>query len=150
MRKSIVIVAGKEKTGKSSAIKMVWDELRRRHPSSTFHLEKSDGDILACITIGKVKIGIESQGDPGSRIFNTLELLMDSKHSKLASCDIIVCASRTRGKVKTHISNLSNRYDYRRLWNGAPITSTHNIVTKNKLFSKFILSQIDGLIAGTL
>ena len=58
------------------------------------------GDILLTIKIGKIKIGIESQGDPNSRMIydNTIKKLADKElDPELGGCQIIVCATRTEG-----------------------------------------------------
>lgn len=129
MKKTIITYHGRANEGKSSTIKEVCKQLIT--PNS--QVRTYDGlpvnfnwDILMAIQIGKIKIGIESQGDPGSRMItdNTLRYLADSKFQikgyqrGLGDCDIIVCASRTSGQTVIKVDEIANKYGYRTLWKG--------------------------------
>jgi len=49
-------------------------------------------------------IGIETQGDPNSRLQQSLSDFSNAK------CDIIFCACRTRGMTVDWVNSLSNKY----------------------------------------
>ena len=55
-------------------------------------------------------IGIESQGDPNSRQQASLDLFLQN------NCDIIVCASRTRGETVYTIENFCSDNQYDSFW----------------------------------
>lgn len=55
-------------------------------------------------------IGIESQGDPNSRQQASLDLFLQK------NCDIIVCASRTRGEIVSNVENFCSNYQYDSFW----------------------------------
>ena len=57
-------------------------------------------DIRVVLTINGIKIGIESQGDPGGRLIESLDLFVKLK------CQLIICATRTRGKKVTAVKDL--------------------------------------------
>lgn len=78
---------------------MVFENLKELH-SSVVNVIYDDGDITATIDVNGTLIGIESQGDPNSRMFKTLPELV------VRGCKIIVCACRTSGATKERVSSL--------------------------------------------
>jgi len=60
------------------------------------------------LTINGVKIRIESQGDPGSRLEESLLLFVKIK------CTVVVCATRTRGQTVNAVEKLQP--DYEVIW----------------------------------
>ena len=71
MNKIVIVNKGHAAVGKSSSIKQVYEMLKTLYPSAVTDIKK-DGDITATIDINGVLVGIESQGDPNSRMFATL------------------------------------------------------------------------------
>jgi hypothetical protein len=59
------------------------------------------GDFRIIVKINGIIIGIESQGDPNSRLKIKLNELAD-----VYKCDIIVCTSRTRGETIVAVDSL--------------------------------------------
>ncbi|MDI9319952.1 MAG: hypothetical protein QM530_05685 [Phycisphaerales bacterium] len=51
-----------------------------------------------------IKIGIESQGDPNSRVFVSIPIFVN------LNCDLILCATRTRGATVQIIEGLKNDF----------------------------------------
>jgi hypothetical protein len=51
-----------------------------------------------------VKVGIESQGDPNSRLFNSLG------HFVKIGCKVIVCATRSRGATEEAVNSLAGDF----------------------------------------
>ena len=99
MNKLIIVNKGHAGVGKSSSIKLVFEKLKVLHPS-VVTIIKDDGDITATIDVNGTLVGIESQGDPNSRMFKTLPELV------VRGCEIIVCACRTSGATKEIVSSL--------------------------------------------
>lgn len=128
--KTIIIYTGRANEGKSSTLIEVCRRLiTPSTPVLTYNNQPINfsRDVLASIRLGKIKIGIESQGDPGSRMimFDTIRYLADAKFSikgfqaGLGDCDIIICASRTAGATVKRIDQIAARYNYRTLWKGS-------------------------------
>ena len=90
---------GSENTGKSTTIRMMYEILLKKYPDAAVERrlpKKKDTkkDIRAVLTIGGIRIGIESQGDPWkkqARLDPSLALFVRLK------CEVIVCATRTWG-----------------------------------------------------
>ena len=99
MNKLIIVNKGHAGVGKSSSIKLVFEKLKALH-SSVVTVINDDGDITATIDVNGTLVGIESQGDPNSRMFKTLPELV------VRGCEIIVCACRTSGATKEIVSSL--------------------------------------------
>ena len=64
------------------------------------------------ITLGNIKIGIESQGDPNSRMIreDTIKGLAEQ------NCNIIICATRTEGATVHKVDEIAKEYDFHTLW----------------------------------
>lgn len=103
--KRIVALYGSANLGKTTTIKMVLEMLKVEYPSAKIQEMFIGVDITVIIEISHVKIGIESQGDPNSRLFDSLDVFVR------VGCDIIVCATRTRGMTVQAVSKLSDNYD---------------------------------------
>ena len=120
MNKTIIAIYGRENEGKSETIKKVCKILLRDFPNAIPSSTPNYlGDILLAIQLSKIKIGIESQGDPNSRMLNndTIKKLADSElDSELGGCDIIICATRTNGKTVKKVDEIADKYNYHTLW----------------------------------
>lgn len=75
------------------------------------------GDFILVVRINGVVIGITSEGDPGTGLENRLINLADNRE-----CDIILCATRTRGETVTAVDQVASTRNYRTIW-----TSTYQI-----------------------
>ena len=67
-------------------------------------------DIEVVITIDKLKIGIKSKGDPNSGLTESLENFASQ------NCDIIICATRSRGDTVDVMTEMYNKYHYDIIW----------------------------------
>lgn len=85
MQKLVIANRGSKEQGKSTSIREVFNILTAKYPTNVII---DNGDIMATIQIEDVLVGLESQGDPSSRIFNSLKKLVE------LGCDVIVCACR--------------------------------------------------------
>ena len=118
MQHKIVIAnSGFAHSGKSTSIRYVYELLSSRyHPNI---IEPKQGynpnqDVKAIIDIPQsdghmVKVGIESQGDPGSRQMESIDYFVKEK------CEIILVACRVKGTTKTKVLSLQ-RSDWQVIW----------------------------------
>jgi hypothetical protein len=95
----IFALQGRANCGKSETINKVYTELCSKYPAAQvkdFFPGSPDKKVVMTGVSGK-KIGIESRGDPNSRLQQSL-IDFDK-----AGCDIIFCAARTSGMTVTWI-----------------------------------------------
>jgi len=149
MNKTIIGIYGRGQEGKSTTIKKVTQLILSNYPNATCSINPIDysGDILLIINIGTIKIGFESQGDPGSRMIyaNTVENL-----AKIELCDIIVCATRTEGETVKKVDYVADTYGYHTIWLSSFWSPTINKEVLNHLAAENIIKIIDALIIGRL
>lgn len=111
--KKLIALYGIANAGKSATIRLVYDKLAKLYPDHKFHKDveayipavNEKGDIRVVIIINGKTIGIESQGDPNSRLFESLPLFVK------CNCDIIICATRTRGGTVEAVEQLYDTYN---------------------------------------
>lgn len=87
----IFALQGPADCGKTGVVKEISSLLIKCPNSQTLHLNHERGEVRGIIVINGKKVGIESEGDPYSRLEESLNYFMREK------CDIIFCACRTRG-----------------------------------------------------
>ncbi len=148
MNKTIIAVYGRANEGKSTSIKLACRKLLRDYPNAIPPIEEInyDGDILVIVTLGAVKIGFESQGDPNSRMLSedTIRYLANE------GCHIIICATRTEGKTVNKVDEIANDFDYHTLWLSSYWSPTLNPDVLNDQLSDQIIRFITSLIVGQL
>jgi hypothetical protein len=104
--KKVLALRGTANAGKSTTIRSVYQFLRRKHPDL-----KIEGDIIkrveikAVLTINGIRIGIESQGDPGGRLAESLVQF------EALGCALIICATRTFGRTTKAVERLRPKYE---------------------------------------
>lgn len=102
--KTIILIKGNSKSGKSEVIREVFNII---NTGKTFKVHIIDKvDVKAEGFYQNINIGIESQGDPNSRQGQSLKEFANN------SCDIIICASRTRGETYENVISISKHYNY--------------------------------------
>jgi hypothetical protein len=102
--KTIIAVRGVANKGKSGTIKIVYSLLKKLYPTAVIEELTIGVDITVVMTIDEVKVGIESQGDPNSRLFNSLG------HFVKIGCKVIVCATRSRGATEEAVNSLAGDF----------------------------------------
>jgi len=155
MNKTIIAIYGRANEGKSETIKKVCQMLINCYPNAIPSVGniKYDADILLTIQLGDIKIGIESQGDPNSRMISedTIKKLADNKIDNiLGNCDIIICATRTEGKTVQKVDDIANDYSFNTLWISSFWSPTLNHEVLNCKAAKNIIEIIKSLIVGQL
>ncbi len=108
--KKLIGLWGTANVGKSETIRIVYRKLTEMFPEYIFHekfkvIIPDAGDIRLVIIINGKIIGIESQGDPNSSLLTSLPLFAD------LNCDIILCATRTRGATVDQVVKLNASYE---------------------------------------
>lgn len=114
MRKLVIANRGIGQIGKSASILAVYHLLKETGYKTIleeWQYEYENGDIKAIFDINGVKVGIESQGDPGCEMETTMEEFVEK------GCEIIVAACRTKSytyeTVRTYLG-VEKGYDV--LW----------------------------------
>jgi hypothetical protein len=146
MTKTIFAIWGHANQGKSDTIRRVTQEIltTNRTAITSPEIINFSGDIQVIITIGKVIIGIESQGDPNSRLFDSL------KKFSSANCSIIICATRTSGATVDAVSSLHESHGYDIVWVTNHRSNEKNQTTLNDISAKHICGLVHQVIAETL
>lgn len=154
MNKTIIAVHGRAGEGKSETIKNVCQILLRDFPNAVpSKTPNYSGDILLTIQLKNIKIGLESQGDPNSRMIydDTIEKLADKNLSKeLGGCDIIICATRTTGMTVKKVDKIANKFNYNTLWISSFFSPKLNHTVLNDKAANNIIEIVKALIIGQL
>lgn len=143
MNNLVIANNGKAQSGKSSSIKEVFNKLIATYP---YKVLIKDGDIKAIITIGNVLVGIESQGDPNSRMMQSMNDFVSM------GCQIIVAACRTSGETYNKIIELDQINGYDIIWasnDKTSISQCHRDIL-NKKYAERVIDLIMGRINGIL
>lgn len=135
MNKTVFANSGTADQGKSSTIIEIFNLLNKKYRNSIEIIFSSEWDITAVVTIGKIKIGIESQGDPNSRLLNSL------KYFVKINCDIIICSTRTSGTTVDAVNALNKR-GYNIVW----VTNYRSKEKDHKALNKISANHIFKLI----
>ena len=145
MNKTIIAVYGRASEGKSSTIKNILTILKQ-YRFAKIEILKEDGDVLAIVELNGVKIGIESQGDPKSRMISeeTIELLISK------GCEIIVCATRTEGMTVKKVDELAETHGYNRIWKSSYFHVGVDNDSLNLLAAEEIVNLVQALIVGKI
>ena len=103
--KQVIGLYGTANAGKSTTLRKLYELLTKAYPAAHIEIIHPFGvDFTVIIEIDGVLIGIESQGDPGSRLAVSIELF------KKRGCVIIVCTTRTRGGTVAIVESLKPEF----------------------------------------
>lgn len=139
MQKLVIANRGSKEQGKTSSIREVFNILDVKYPTNVYI---DYGDILATIQIGDVLVGLESQGDPGSRIFDSLKKFVEF------GCDVIVCACRSYGATTDAVYALANDgYQVIFAINDKTVDEAMQVVL-NKQYATRVVDMLEGRIKG--
>ena len=102
----VIALQGRASSGKTSTLVQVFKDLQVKYPTATVQVlgGRSDIKVLLHGVNGKT-VGIESQGDPNSRLQQSLSDFLAAK------CDIIFCACRTSGMTVDWLNALTPRHN---------------------------------------
>lgn len=114
--KKIFILKGKDGSGKTTKINTIayWIIDTYKIPN-TIGLDVTDygKDTFGILTIGKLKIGINSAGDNEKEVKKLDKLIENESENNQIDIDIIICACRTKGKGRKYIID---NYNYSNGW----------------------------------
>ena len=102
--KKVIALKGRTNIGKTSTLKIFIDMLSEKFPPEKIEHHIDGHDVRVVYTMKGIKVGIETQGDPYSRLPNSLVLFND------LGCKIIVCACRSSGATVEAVKSLSPTY----------------------------------------
>jgi len=136
--KTVIALWGRSNIGKSSTIKQSYELLVAKYPRAEKGHEIFEVDIRVVLTINGVKVGIESKGDPGSRLAESLRLFL-----KLG-CKVIVCATRTRGQTVDAVHKLEPSYEI--FWIEQIATKPADQASSNLGTAKRIAKEVENLV----
>jgi len=142
MKKTVIAIWGASNQGKSSSINEIVNRLPAHFPTAHIDIRIAGGDIQAIVTIGSVKIGIESAGDPGGRLPTSLALFVRE------GCEVIICATRTRGSTVTAVEALHPQHQFDIVWTSNYCSREKPIVNSNRYFAEHMLFMLREVLAG--
>jgi hypothetical protein len=137
--KRAIALRGRADSGKTYTISKVYELLKAKYPAFKEEDFKITVDIRVILIINGFRIGIESQGDPDSRLENSLNLFIKKK------CDVIVCATRTRGQTVEAVEKLS-KFDYEIKWLEQNYVKPAEQDKNNLAMAKDIIKEIEAII----
>jgi hypothetical protein len=139
-QKTILANWGGGNQGKSETLKFLISFFERDFPKAIFNYIRNDTDITVIITIGKIKIGIATQGDPNSDLEDSLRIFANRE-----KCQITVCACRTYGMTTRAVEATARQHKYNLLWI-TNIRSTDNHDLLNRISAQQFLDLIKGFL----
>ena len=106
MKPTIIALKGKANCGKTKTLTRVLAMLKNQRNAKIEEEKKlGDFDSFAIIIIGKVKVGITTEGDPGGLLEINIDIFIK------AGCQVIICACRTRQSTRDVISKFEASLD---------------------------------------
>ena len=127
-------------SGKTTTLKIVRKHLAKVATSTVASASIDGIDFREIFIINGKKVGIESQGDPGSRLCKSLELF------KREGCSVIICSTRSRGSTVKSVEALEP--DYKLSWRGqSAIGLPENRGASNQAIAKLIYQEARDAIA---
>lgn len=130
--KTVICIWGTEHIGKTTLIHTVFDTLNL---SGTPPLQTWGDDMLAILNIQGKTVGFASMGDPGSNQADCLQRLATN------NCEVILCASRTKGQTVNTVGNLSAQ-GYRIIWASPFSSGDMPVFPLNNLFAEVVIKLI--------
>lgn len=145
MRNSVVALSGIAGQGKSSTVKDICRILMQQNPGHTSVPAQVNfnGDINVILTINGITIGIESVGDPNSRLFGSLDNFVSQR------CNIIICSCRSSGATKDKVRSLSN-HGYEVVFSSPYISGQKPHVQLNQLCAEHHVHIVNEIMQGNL
>lgn len=142
MQKTVIALFGKSAQGKSTIICRVSELILDRLPNAEFQsIEDVPNEVTAIIIVGTLRIAIRSMGDPGTNLDEAIQDFVGR------GCEIIICATRTRGETTDSVSDLSsNGYDI--IWASPYISYEVSHDYLNRMYAIHICELIEDLING--
>ena len=113
-QKTLLVVWNAANRGKTETLKkfveLILEQYFSKVSTLSYNKAANNNDFEMLLTIDDNKIGIVSEGDPGTGLKKKLNKLDED------NCNIIICTSRTRGGTVDDVENLSKTKKYKILW----------------------------------
>ena len=100
--KTILVLRGAGNRGKSTTLGLLIDKIKTAYPGAKIDEKRYKIDVTIIVVINGVKVGIETQGDPNSRLGASLKRFVEAK------CKVIICASRSYGGTLELVTNAAS------------------------------------------
>jgi len=98
-------------------------------------------DFRLVVEINGIIVGIESQGDPNTQLEKRLDEL-----AKTYKCDLIFCATRTKGKTVKAVEKVAREYSFNEIWTSTHQTSVEsNYAMFNHIKAQHLLDLVQQL-----
>lgn len=130
--KRIIALWGTSNRGKSAIINKVYKKVKTKYPEAIINEIVIGIDIKVVIEIDNKKVGIESQGDPSSRLPDSIKYFVE------IGCDVIICATRTRGMTVDAVNAQKGRYEISWL--------KQDYIAKNSEFDSYNNKQVNTIM----
>jgi len=147
MKKTIIANSGREKQGKSETVKRIIKKIIEKYPDAKIDpssIDFSAGDVNVIITIDKITIGIESQGDPNSRLPKSLNDFASK------GCDLIICSTRTSGETVGAVHKLEKSHGYCTIWASNLRSIGYDQRQLNKLSANHLFELVEIILANNI
>lgn len=155
MKDTVICCWNNADKGKSGSIAEAYKLLLKKGATVSASVEQiggfpnpstDDNEIVAVLDYKGLRIGVESQGDPYGRQFETL------KEMGRIGCNVIVCASRTKGGTCDFVHKIASRkYDlvwFSNFYFDDDEKNRSRLCAMHKHNARCIVDLVDGLIAG--
>lgn len=111
MKPKLIVVRGVNNCGKTTAIKLAFDELRKSASKIVRHVPLHHKEVRgAIIEIDGIKVGIISLGDVDYILEEWITFLIEQ------GCQVIVCACRSRGGTVEYLNGLEVETHFIEKW----------------------------------
>ena len=147
MKKLVIANRGCSNLGKSASIIKVYELLNLKYGNVFF--KPQGGDVSAIFVIDGHKVGIESQGDPGYEMEDTIKFFVNE------GCEIIVTACRTKGTTFTTVRDyLGGEEGFDIIWSAHDVFRNYHdqevLDQLNKNYAQRVVGIIEGRISGVI
>ncbi|RKR05165.1 hypothetical protein C8C83_4498 [Flavobacterium sp. 90] len=146
MTKTILAVWQSEDKGKSETLREFATLLLATYPTHRIifpitGIIPSAGDFRLVVEINGQIIAVETQGDPKTDLEKRLFDLADN-----FNCELILCATRTRGETVWAVNEVVNRRGFEPIWTSTyEIRNNSNYTLVNRLKASHILDLLQTL-----
>lgn len=141
-KKAIIAIWGHGNQGKSETIKKIAKLIIQCYPTAITDPIQIDytKDITVLISIGNIRIGIESKGDHVKEIDSSLDKFVATP------CDLIICATRTSGGTVDFVSDICTQHNYDGIWATNFRSNEKNKDLLNQLSAEQIFQLVEELL----
>jgi hypothetical protein len=135
MQGTVISLRGSKQSGKTTAIRLAYEELLHTHGAVLHSGRPGRKDVMGVIVVIKdVKIGFASHGDRPGELGEALELLVT------AGCRVIVCATHPGAGRAKHLQRLAP--GYRIEWIEKAVAPKHEWESRDKETAKEIVEKV--------